>query len=144
MERITYILDANVILDVLRQRDPVGENLRRVVAQEQIVCLFQPVYSEVMRGLIHAGAINQKSILVEQIRPALIWTPLNNTDWELAARFWAEATTRGKQFSDVDLLMAAVAMRLDAVLVTADPAFEALPIKRENWRTPAPIKQPSG
>ena len=104
---------------VLRQRAPVPDRLRQVVSQEHTVCLCQPVYYEVMRGLNHAGASAQKSILVERIKPALIWTPLNNTDWELAARFWSEVTARGKQCSDINLLIAALAMRLDGIIVSA-------------------------
>jgi len=35
----------------------------------------------------------------------------------------------------VDLLIAALALRLDAIIVTNDEDFLALPVKRENWRT---------
>lgn len=134
MERLTYIVDATVISDVLCQRAPVPDRLREAVSQEHTVCLCQPVYYEVMRGLNHAGAASQKSILVERIKPALIWTPLNNTDWELAARFWSEVRSRNKQCSDINLLIAALAMRLDGIIVSADPEFDVLPMKRENWR----------
>ena len=41
---------------------------------------------------------------------------------------------QGKQLSDVDLLIAALAQRLDGVVVTSDDDFDALPIQRENWR----------
>ena len=32
------------------------------------------------------------------------------------------------------LLIAALAQRLDGVVVTSDDEFDALPIRRENWR----------
>lgn len=38
----------------------------------------------------------------------------------------------------MDLLIAAVAIRHDAIVVTADKDFDVLPVKRENWRTPKP------
>ncbi len=41
---------------------------------------------------------------------------------------------RGRHFSDVVLLIAALAQRLDAVVVTLDNVFAALPVQREDWR----------
>jgi predicted nucleic acid-binding protein len=43
-------------------------------------------------------------------------------------------TTKGRQFSDMDLLIAAIAKRLDAILVSSDSDFDALPVTREDWR----------
>jgi predicted nucleic acid-binding protein len=34
----------------------------------------------------------------------------------------------------MDLLTAAMAMRLNAIIVSADDDFDALAVKRENWR----------
>jgi len=59
---------------------------------------------------------------------------LSDIDWEQAAQFWADAVSRGKQHSDVDLLVAAIAKRLEATVITADDDFDSLPVKRENWR----------
>jgi len=41
----------------------------------------------------------------------------------------------GRAFSDVDLLVAAVAERLGGIIVSADADFDALSVLRENWRT---------
>jgi predicted nucleic acid-binding protein len=62
------------------------------------------------------------------------WTSFESGDWDRAAQLWAEARTKGRQLSDVDLLIADIAIRLDAILVTADDDFGALPVRRENWR----------
>lgn len=43
---------------------------------------------------------------------------------------------QGKQFSDVDPLIAVLAQRLNAVAVTGDDDFAALSIQRENWALP--------
>jgi predicted nucleic acid-binding protein len=40
----------------------------------------------------------------------------------------------GNQLADVDLLIAAVATRLGDIIVSSDTDFDALPVKRENWR----------
>jgi predicted nucleic acid-binding protein len=129
-----YLLDSNVISDVLRKREIVRDTLSLTLENGQSVILCQPVHFEVTRGLIHAKASAQLHVLETVIRPELLWVSLIDADWEQAARLWADATSRGRQFSDVDILLAAVAARLDAVLVSADADFDALPIKREDWR----------
>jgi predicted nucleic acid-binding protein len=77
-------------------------------------------------------------MLEEDLRPTLEWIALTNNDWSQAARLWADTVKRGRQLSDVDLLIAAIATRLDAIIVSSDTDFDALPVKRENWRTPPP------
>jgi len=61
---------------------------------------------------------------------------LEDEDWERAAHLWADAANRGRALSDVDLLVAVVALRLGAVVVSADDDFDTLPVQRENWRFP--------
>jgi len=56
-------------------------------------------------------------------------------DWEKAARYWADTASRGRQFSDVDLLVAAVASRLGGVIVSSDTDFDALSVPRQDWRS---------
>ncbi len=61
---------------------------------------------------------------------------LTDDDWRQAAQFWANAVNAGRQLADTDLLIAAIAKRVDGVVVTDDGDFDALPIRRENWRVP--------
>lgn len=70
----------------------------------------------------------------EQVRPLFSWVPLIDDDWEQAAQFWSDARRKGKQLADVDCLLAAIAVRLNAIIVSADDDFDALPVNRENWR----------
>ena len=66
--------------------------------------------------------------------PLMDHLALIDVDWQVAAQLWATMRNQGKQFSDADLLIAALAQRLNAVVVTADDDFAALSIQRENWR----------
>jgi predicted nucleic acid-binding protein len=75
-------------------------------------------------------------IYEQQIRPLFQWVSMEDIDWEQAAKFWADSRRKGRQFSEVDLLIAAVAVRLNAVIISDDNDFDALPVKRENWRIP--------
>ena len=49
----------------------------------------------------------------------------DRADWHQASQYWADARHAGRQLSDVDLLLAAVAARLDAVIVSSDEDFNA-------------------
>jgi len=52
----------------------------------------------------------------------------------LTAQLWVQTRRAGKQFSDADLLIAAIVQRVGGTLVTADDDFTALNIQRINWR----------
>lgn len=136
MERLTtFILDTNVIADRMRGIQAVSQKLKETVGAGHPVIMCVPVYYEVMRGLLKTHATRKQAVFEEEILPHLKWEPLTVADWQLAAQYWAEASNKGRQLSDVDLLIAALATRLNAVIVSADTDFDALPVRREDWRT---------
>jgi tRNA(fMet)-specific endonuclease VapC len=138
MERLTYILDTNVITDRMNAREPVSRQLVTVVKAGHRVCLCQPVYYEVVRGLLKTKATRKMQDFQTIIMPLLERLPLTDADWRQAAQFWADATRAGKQLADTDLLIAAIAKRVGGIIVSADTDFDALPVRRENWRTSLP------
>jgi predicted nucleic acid-binding protein len=126
-----YILDTNVISDLIIARPEATTRLEQHRRDQVYLC--PPVYYESRRGLLWKQATT-KIALLEQLRGKLYWQEVIDSDWTKAAQLWAQTTASGKQLSDVDLLIAALAMRLDATVVSADADFDALPVKRENWR----------
>jgi predicted nucleic acid-binding protein len=128
-----YILDTNVITDMMKEIPPIIYKIRQL-QDEHILCLIQPVDYEIMRGLLHKGASAQILRYENLIRPRFQWISLTDFDWRQSAVFWADMTSRGKQLSDTDLLIASVAKRLNATIISADDDFMALPILRDNWR----------
>jgi tRNA(fMet)-specific endonuclease VapC len=129
-----FVLDTNAISDYINAIEPARTHIYDTVQSEQRVYLCQPVYYEVLRGLLKVNATRKLEVFRKEFVPLLQWLPLINEDWQLAAELWAETSKQGKQFSDTDLLIAAATLRLDGILVSADDDFDALPIKRENWR----------
>jgi len=87
-----------------------------------------------MRGLIKAKAAKKQAFFNDHFLLALKWIDLKREDWLLAAKLWSLTTSAGKQLDDTDLLVAALTQRLNGIIVSADDDFDALPIKRENWR----------
>lgn len=135
MERLAYVLDTSIIGDRIKAHDSVSLRLASTITAGHQVYLCQPVYYEVMRGLIKVNATRKLQLFQKAIMPLLYWLPLNDSDWRQAAQFWADARNAGKQLSDVDLLIAALAHRINGIVVSSDDDFRALPVRLENWRS---------
>ena len=131
-----YILDTNVFTDLSRNHPTVTTHRdERIFSGDRLV-LCQPVHYEIVRGLIKSNATKQLERFYAAIVPLYESVSLSDRDWLQAAQFWADVDNKGKKSSDIDLLLAALAQRLDAVIVSSDTDFDALPVKRENWRAP--------
>jgi predicted nucleic acid-binding protein len=128
-----YVLDTNVISDLSRNVSIVVTNHDRKLKQGHSLVLCSPVYYENLRGLLKKNANSQIAGL-NALKAAFDWQALIEQDWLEAAQLWANADKMGKRLSDIDVLIAALVTRLNAVLVSADADFDALPIKREDWR----------
>jgi predicted nucleic acid-binding protein len=138
MERLMYLLDTNAVADYINQFEPTVTRIDEAIRHEHQVYLCQPVYYEVLRGLIKTNATRKRHIFENEFVPQLPGLALTDVDWHQAAQFWADTVKVGKQLADTDLLIAALAKRLNGVIVTADNDFDVLPIQRENWRIPMP------
>lgn len=130
-----YILDTNVISDLIVNYQPTTTRFNMIILDyNHDIGLCQPVYYELKRGLLRREATRKTVVLDNNIAPRLTKIDLIDEDWLRAGQFWAETTSKGQQLSDMDLLIAALAYRLDAIVVSNDADFDALPIPRENWR----------
>ena len=134
MDRVTYILDTTVIADRIKRHPQVLQRLTNAGEAGHVLGLCDPVRYEVVRGLLKVNATQKLQLFRESIAPLMDYLPLTDADWGRAAQLWADTRNQGKQLSDVDLLIASLAQRLNAVVVTSDIDFTALPISRENWR----------
>ncbi|MEZ4668417.1 MAG: PIN domain-containing protein [Anaerolineae bacterium] len=132
-----YLLDTNAITDLSKRVTNVVAQRSRKFREGHSIALCPPIYYENLRGLLKANASAQIARL-QGFKTTFDWQPLTDDDWLQAAQFWADADNRGKRLSDIDLLLSALARRLDAIIVSADKDFDALPVKREDWRLPSP------
>lgn len=129
-----YLLDANAISDLLTRQGPVLAHLREALLRQDTLAVCRPIHYELLRGLLWRGATTKLAILNQRILPQFTWVPLQDTDWKKAAQFWADARRQGRQLSDPDLLLAALADRMGSTIVSNDTDFDILPIRREDWR----------
>jgi tRNA(fMet)-specific endonuclease VapC len=130
----TYLLDTNIISLLLR-RDPIIERrIEEAFAANESIVLSPVVLYEIRRGLLKRDSKKQMGFF-ERLIPRLAWRDSERVDWELAAHLWAEREKMGRPIEDADLLIAAQAKRLGAILVTDNEKdFEGLGVTLENWR----------
>jgi tRNA(fMet)-specific endonuclease VapC len=136
MARLIYVVDATAISDLFLSGSPVQHRITAAKSAGHRLLLSQSTFYEVLRGLLKVQATRKLAVFQNQLVPLFEWTVITDEDWEQAAQLWAESTRQGRQLSDGDLLLAAVALRLDAVIITSDADFAILPVKLENWRDP--------
>ncbi|MCI0710231.1 MAG: PIN domain-containing protein [Chloroflexi bacterium] len=131
-----YLLDTNVISDLIIKHQRVQQRVDDQLLKDDQVGLSAPIYFEILRGLLWKKAPQRERILRDKLRPVLDWITLEDEDWLQAAEFWATAVSQGRQLSDVDVLIAAMVYRRNAILVSNDTDFDVLPSQREDWRMP--------
>jgi predicted nucleic acid-binding protein len=135
---LIYLMDTNTITDLIEGYQQVTLTLSQKIIEEHTIGLCPPVYYEVMRGLQWKNLLRKQAVFQNSILPQLDWIPFVEDEWDQAIQFWVSAKSKGRQLSDMDVLLAAIAQRLNTVIVSSDTDFDALPVQRENWRNPAP------
>jgi predicted nucleic acid-binding protein len=85
MAGVTYLLDTNAVSDLLKRHPIVHTRLQAGFRNSDTVCICQPVYYEVLRGLLRGGATTKLAMLRRDFLPFFRWTPLTDDDWMQAA-----------------------------------------------------------
>jgi predicted nucleic acid-binding protein len=131
-----YLLDTNTVSDYLEYQPVVTRRFEDRMAKSHQLVICSPVYYELRRGLLWRNNHKKLEMLQTEVLDYLTWETVNDEDWSLAARFWADARAKGKQLDDIDPLIAALAHRLNATIASSDTDFDVLPVTRESWRDP--------
>jgi predicted nucleic acid-binding protein len=131
---IVYVIDTNVVSDIVAPIPNLAVLNNFAKHHQDTICLCEAVDYEIRRGYLKTGATNKLTVYETRVKRQFQWVTITDDDWRQAAEFWALAANSGKVLSDIDLLVAAVAKRLGAIVVSADADFDTLSIRRENWR----------
>ncbi len=130
----TYLLDTNILSAIIRREAHTEQRFRQAVADDEMLLLSIVVFYEVKRGLLKRDAKKQM-VTFEHLANQFAWCDTVQADWEQAAQLWAEREKAGRPIEDADLLIAAQAKRLGAILVTDNEKdFDGLGVVIENWR----------
>ena len=129
-----YLLDTNHLADIARPR---SRSFGRLSAAHKLGHKFGtivPAVAEWECGLRFAADPESSRRFFRQITRELRVWPLEYDDAVTYGRLFNELRARGRQLSQIDIILAAIATRLGATLLTSDRDFEALPeLPQENW-----------
>ncbi len=130
---VRYLLDTNIISDLVKQ--PQGTAAKKIAeVGEDAVFTSLIVACELRYGVVKKGS-QQLSKQVESILSALEIAPLDEPVTQFYAHIRHQLARSGTPIGPNDLLIAAHALAMDAVLVTANEAeFSRVPgLRVENW-----------
>lgn len=133
MDEKIYVFDTNIISSLLKRNNrQLLERIRQ--DQSNIFVLCEPIIFEVERGWLKKQEEGPLQRFRHEIIPLFNVVSVQLVDWQVAAELWAYSRNRGKTLSDMDLLLAAIALRLKGVVVTNDGDFKHLPaLEVEDW-----------
>ena len=129
-----YLLDTNHLSSALHAQSKLRERILQERRHASRFATCWPALCELEAGLVYlADDTRHRRLLGVVMREVRIW-PLH---WRVVERYgvFAKLTrARGRALSAVDIMLAALAWEENAVLLTADQDFQALPeIRTENW-----------
>jgi predicted nucleic acid-binding protein len=130
------LLDTNTLSYLTKGRQPALDYLKESIEKEAVFLLGPVVEYELTRYLELRGMLrlfrNYQKITASWQR-----CDLSFSDWREAARLWAERHRIGRSISDLDLLLAVLARREEAVLVTSNIRhFQGLGVELQDWMIP--------
>ena len=134
---MTYLLDTNAVIAVLRNRPArVRERLRRSVAEDASIIVSTIVLFELWYGVARSGRPEENA---ERLRVFLSGNigvlPFEEGDAAIAGELRATLEANGTIIGPYDLLIAAQALRTGTTLVTANTSeFARVPgLAWEDW-----------
>nr|VFJ65884.1 MAG: tRNA(fMet)-specific endonuclease VapC [Candidatus Kentron sp. DK] len=133
MERKRYLLDTNILSDLIR--NPAGRIAQRIAAVgEEAVCTNIIVSAELRFGAFKKGS-ERLSSQIEAVLSVLDILPLEEPVDKRYARLRLALERAGTPIGGNDMLIAAHAMAFDLTLVTANEReFSRIPgLDVENW-----------
>jgi tRNA(fMet)-specific endonuclease VapC len=134
-----YLPDTNIISLLIRRHPPVDSRFRAERRARSRFILCPVAEYETRRGLIRKKATAVQARF-EEIIERFAYTEFQRNTWNRASGLWAFSRDVGMPLPDADILVAAQALELDAVVVTDNEShfrvFEPLGLKVENWTKP--------
>ena len=127
-----YMLDTNVIGALVK--DHHGLTQKIIAAPINSLCISAITEGEICFGLAMRPDAKKLHRLVREILLHVDVLPWNHQVSQQYGTLRAELERAGKQPGPIDILIAAHALQLGAVLVTSDRAFKYVPnLEVEDW-----------
>jgi predicted nucleic acid-binding protein len=128
-----YVVDTNTWGAFLAKNRKVEMHLRDRLTHGHEICVISIVYFEVIRGLELRREF-EKLRLLKEYWATLSWYECTRHIWDEATRLWVSSIRQNNKREDADILIAAFAVQLNAIVVTTNVRhFEIFPFPIENW-----------
>jgi tRNA(fMet)-specific endonuclease VapC len=131
---VTYIVDTNIAIAMLAQRQPVGQRVAAVPAGELGLSVL--VVAELLFGAHRSKRVRENVARVEALEAKLPVLAVTRPIVERYGMVRADLAARGIAKGDLDLLIACTALEHGATLVTNDAALKdgsIAPLVVEDW-----------
>jgi tRNA(fMet)-specific endonuclease VapC len=119
---VRYVVDTNIAIAMLAQRQPVVERLSSVAPEELGLSVL--VIAELLFGARRSARVRQNVARVEALEAQFPLLPVTRPIVERYGVVRAELAARGVAKSDFDLVIACTALEHGATLVTNDGALK--------------------
>lgn len=127
-----YMLDTNTISHLLKEHPAVS---KRIVAVPMAsLCMSVITEGELLFGLAKRPLAKRLHLAVQEIQRRVDVLPWDRTTADCYGKIRAELERFGKILAPLDMLIAAHALSIEAVLVTSDQAFSQMSdLQIEDW-----------
>lgn len=132
-----YLLDTNTVSHIVRGRSLEARTRLAATKAPHLACISSITEGEIRYGLAKIGAsaklIEGMNLFLERIRIL----PWHSEEAQAYGDLRSRMEKTGKPLGNLDMLIAAHAVAVGAILVTADKAFRQVKGLRgiENWAT---------
>ena len=120
---VTYMLDTNTVSYIARGRSPAARARLIAVANNEIACISAITEAEIRYGLAKRPRATTIRTLMEAFIASIPVLPWSRNEAEAYGLLRAKLEERGLTLGSMDLMIAAHAMAVAAILVTSDQAF---------------------
>jgi tRNA(fMet)-specific endonuclease VapC len=130
-----YMLDTNMVSYIARGRSTAARMRLAALQDDEIVCISAITEGEIRYGLSKRPNATTLQAAMENVLALLRVLPWGRDEAEAYGKLRAKLESSGMTLGGMDMLIAAHAASMDAVLVTNDKAFTQIGTLRatENW-----------
>jgi tRNA(fMet)-specific endonuclease VapC len=133
---VSYLLDTDICIYWLRNRQSVRERVTQVGWNQISICVI--TVAELYYGAYNSNRVTENIARAEFFIQNLPVLPLNDTALRRFGELKAELRRIGQPIADFDLLIASVALAESYILVTNNTRhYDRIPeLQLENWTLP--------
>jgi tRNA(fMet)-specific endonuclease VapC len=132
-----YVLDTNMVSYIARGRSQAARIRLTKLREGEIACISSITEAEIRYGLARSPSAHVLHAAMDGFLSRIQVLAWGRDEAKFYGDLRVALEAKGKTLSSLDLLIAAHALAMDAILVTNDRAFEAVGNLRgiENWAT---------